>query len=178
MKILACLPIALALAGAPIAASAQVTQTYTYDGNGRLTAAGMSSSSGTHSSAYTYDDADNRTGRAMSGTGVYAAISRLDAADKLLPNQALVSNDGRFSLAVRPSGALELRLGETTLWSDLTAPEGKAAFEVGVDGAVFDPTASASQNLTGAYFALQNDGNLVLRDSAEAVLWQSHTCCH
>jgi YD repeat-containing protein len=55
-------------------AQAQVTQTYTYDANGRLVAVATSSSGGSHASSYTYDDANNRTARSQVGTGVFASL--------------------------------------------------------------------------------------------------------
>lgn len=49
-----------ALAGS---ASAQVTQSYTYDGNGRLVSVATLGSATTATTNYTLDDADNRTSR-------------------------------------------------------------------------------------------------------------------
>lgn len=62
-----CAPLLLA---AP--ALAQVTQTYTYDANGRLKTVATTSSGGSHTSTYDYDLADNRTARSQVGTGVFA----------------------------------------------------------------------------------------------------------
>ncbi len=66
---------ALALAGLPAAASAQVTQSYQYDANGRLTGVTTAGSAGTNTAAYVYDDADNRTSRSQTGTTAYATLS-------------------------------------------------------------------------------------------------------
>lgn len=66
--------VVLALVSLPAVAAAQVTQTYQYDGNGRLTGVSTSGSAGSHSSVYAYDDANNRTFRSQTGTTAYAAI--------------------------------------------------------------------------------------------------------
>lgn len=180
MKPFVSVSVALALANLPAAAIAQVAQTYSYDGNGRLTTVGTTSSTGTHSSTYTYDDADNRTARSQTGTGSYAALSRLDAGDGLLPDQALVSEDGRFTFALRPSGDLELRLGDDLLWSSPAGSETGSPFRLDVDGvARLDPDGPIPLDTTGAFFAVQNDGDLVLNDgTGTSVLWRSNTCCH
>jgi YD repeat-containing protein len=76
MKPLVSVTIALALAGLPAAALAQVTQTYSYDPNGRLTGVTTTGSAGTNTAAYAYDDADNRTSRSQTGTAAYATLAR------------------------------------------------------------------------------------------------------
>jgi len=75
MKPLVSVTIALALAGLPAAALAQVTQTYSYDPNGRLTGVTTTGSAGTNTAAYVYDDADNRTSRSQTGTAAYATLA-------------------------------------------------------------------------------------------------------
>src|SRR5688572_30781663 len=108
MKPFVCATIAAFLGALPAAAIAQVTQSYEYDGNGRLVEVTTTGSGGTNTAAYVYDDADNRISRSQTGTTAYAALSRLPIGEDLQPHQALVSPNGRFSLAVRASGALEL----------------------------------------------------------------------
>ena len=66
--------IAMALAVLPAPTLAQVTQTYQYDGNGRLIGVSTTGGAGSHSSVYTYDDANNRMFRSQTGTTAYAAI--------------------------------------------------------------------------------------------------------
>lgn len=179
MKPLVSVSIALMLGSLPAVAIAQVTQTYQYDANGRLTGVTTTGSGGTNTAAYTYDDADNRTSRSQTGTSAYAAISRLDMYDRLLPSQALVSADGRFSFALQASGGLELRLGEATLWSDREGTGTEELFSVDADGVARLRPSAISRDVAGAYFALQNDGNLVLSDgTGSTVLWHSNTCCH
>ncbi|MDI6623262.1 MAG: RHS repeat protein [Brevundimonas sp.] len=74
MKSFIRLSIALVLTSLPAAAVAQVTQTYQYDANGRLTGVTTSGAGGTHASSYAYDDANNRTYRSQTGTMAYAAL--------------------------------------------------------------------------------------------------------
>lgn len=180
MKPFVSVSVALVLAYVPAAAVAQVTQTYTYDANGRLTGVTTTGSGGTNTAAYAYDDADNRTSRSQTGTTAYAALSRLPAGDDLLPLQALVSPNGRFSLAVRSSGALELWADQSVVWSNLADEPGRPIFAVDGEGnAKFLGTGREDDSPAGAYLALQDDGNLMLRDAmGSAVLWQSNACCH
>lgn len=63
------------------AAHAQVTQTYTYDANGRLTGVSTTGGSGINTAAYAYDDADNRTGRSQSGAAAYTMAELPDDPD-------------------------------------------------------------------------------------------------
>lgn len=180
MKPLVSLSIAMVLGSLPGAAIAQVAQTYNYDANGRLTGVTTTGSGGTNTAAYVYDDADNRTSRSQTGTAAYAAILQLPADQALLPDQALVSADGRFSFALRSSGDLELRLGETLIWTNVTASGIGPVFRLSDDGSAgLHPEAPVTADTAGAFFALQNNGNLVLSDGAgSTVLWQSKTCCH
>ena len=81
---------------APGVSLAQVTQTYGYDANGRLTGVVTSGSAGTHTSAYAYDGAHNRTSRSQTGTTAWAALSPDDrekvkeAADHLNKTEQLL----------------------------------------------------------------------------------------
>lgn len=168
MKPLVNVSIALALAGLPAAAVAQVTQTYSYDANGRLTGVSTTGSAGTNTAAYAYDDADNRTSRSQTGTTAYAALSRLPAGDDLQPHQALVSPDGRFSLAVRTSGGLELWAGQAIVWSNLADPHARPVFTVDSAGnARLREAVLADSPRDGAYLALRDDGALALFDGAD-----------
>lgn len=74
MRSYAVVSVTMALAFLPAQALAQVTQTYQYDGNGRLTGVTTTGGAGSHVSAYAYDDAHNRTFRSQTGTTAYAAI--------------------------------------------------------------------------------------------------------
>jgi len=180
MKPFVSVSVALALACVPAAAVAQVTQTYQYDANGRLTGVTTTGSGGTNTATYAYDDADNRTSRSQTGTTAYAALSRLPAVDDLLPLQALVSPNGHFNLAVRSSGALELWADQSVVWSSLADELGRPIFAVdGAGNARFLGTGREDDSPAGAYLALQDDGNLMLRDvKGSAILWQSNACCH
>jgi len=165
MKPLVSVSIALVLGSLPGAAIAQVTQTYNYDANGRLTGVTTTGSAGTNAAVYAYDDADNRTSRSQTGTTAYAALSRLPASDDLQPHQALVSPNGRFSLAVRDSGALELWTGQSILWSNSIDAHTRPIFTVdGAGSARFRETEFADSPRSGAYLALRDDGALALFD--------------
>lgn len=172
---------ALLLAGA---AAAQSLQTYRYDANGRLTATTTAHASGGVFTSYALDDADNRTGRNNYQTAALALPYRLSSGEFLLPGQQLTSQDGRFALKAQPDGDLVLWFGATRLWSNGTALGSSLYFRLQTSGAatLFDvaqaplwasPAAGANATLT-----LQNDGNLVLKNSVGAVVWQSSTCCH
>ncbi len=167
--------IALALTGLPAGAAGQsVTQSYQYDANGRLTGVTTTGAAGTNTAAYVYDDADNRTSRSQTGTA-YAELRLLPADGALRPDQALVSADGRYSFALRPSGKLEL-------WTDDLArsPASEAmaaAFLVGADGQVrFRPPGLAPERLVGADLVLGDDGEVVLRDRVDGTArWRTAT---
>lgn len=100
MKILAASLGALVLV-VPGSSLAQVTQSYSYDANGRLIGVVTSGGAGTHTSAYGYDAANNRTYRGQSGTTAWAAIPQLPVSQFLQPDEALVPPDGRYSFALR-----------------------------------------------------------------------------
>ncbi|MDP3370805.1 MAG: hypothetical protein Q8M32_13285 [Brevundimonas sp.] len=165
MKPLVSVFIALASGTVPAAAIAQVTQIYQYDANWRLTGVTTTGSSGTNTAAYAYDDTDNRTSRSQTGTTAYAALSRLLAGDDLQPLQALVSPNGRFSLAVRGSGALELWADQSVAWSSLADGPGRPLFTVdGAGKARLLETLQEDSSRSGAYLALLDDGDLALFD--------------
>lgn len=171
MKPLVSVSAALMLAGTAGVANAQVTQTYSYDTNGRLTGVSTTGSGGTNTAAYVYDDADNRTSRSQTGTTAYAALSRLPVGDDLQPHQALVSPDGRFSLAVRETGALELWSGRSVVWSSLGEGIGGGGFTLdGAGRARFRGPEPEEDRLAGSWLALGDDGDLSLFDGAGSVL--------
>jgi len=174
MKPLVCGSVALALASLPAAAIAQVTQTYKYDANGRLTGVTTTGSGGTKTAAYAYDDSDNRTSLSQTGTGGYAALSRLPAGDDLLSHQALVSPNGRFSLAVRDTGIVELWADRSIVGSSLVDEQARPIFALDGEGnARFRGTGSENGRLSGAYLALEDDGDLALFDGVGfTLLWR------
>lgn len=171
MKLFACACVAtLALAAAP-QARAQVTQIYQYDANGRLTGVTTTGASGTNTSAYVYDDANNRVSRTQTGTTAYATLLQMPANEWLRPDQALVSSDGQFSLALRSSGRLELWSKEGRELEE--RPAAVAAFSVAPNGyARFSiPAIDASQ--PGKSLALSDEGELVLAAADGETLWRS-----
>lgn len=175
---------ALALATASEAA-AQTTQTYRYDANGRMIATITARpSSGTHA-AYTLDDADNRTLRNNYPIAYPAAADRLASGEALMVGQQLTSQDGRFALKVQQDGNLVLWFGSTQLWASGTATGKSLYFRLLNTGVatLYDVPQNALWSSTpaagaGASLILQNDGNLVLKNSGGSVVWQSNTCCH
>lgn len=172
MKPLAGVFIALAVVGLPSAALAQVTQTYSYDGNGRLTGVSTTRSGGTNTAAYAYDDADNRTSRSQTGSTTWAALSRLPVDQDLQPYQALVSADGRFSLALRASGRVEVE--STEAGGGIGSPSLATLFRVDEDGAArFRPDTDLADR--DAFLTLTGTGELMLLSgfSDGTVLWRS-----
>lgn len=172
---------ALLLAGS---AEAQTAQTYRYDAHGRLTAATTARPSSGAFASYTLDDANNRTARSNVAPPSPSVSWRLASGEALVVGRQLTSQDGRFTLKVEPSGQVVLRFGATVLWSAGTANGQSMYFRLQTSGAaaLFDvpqnvlwatPAAGADATLT-----LQDDGNLVLKNSGGSVVWQSNTCCH
>ena len=154
------------------ASLAQVTQTYSYDANGRLTGVVTSGGAGTHTSAYAYDGANNRTSRSQTGATAWAAIPQLPVNQFRQPDEALVSPDGRYSFALRSSGQLELWLGEALATSDSQALV--VAFSLTDDGqARFLPSLPAAAPTANVWVALRNDGALALLDEAGDEVWRS-----
>jgi hypothetical protein len=173
------LPVFLAAAElvAPGAALDQVTQTYSYDAHGRLTGVVTSGGAGTHTSAYAYDGANNRTSRSQTGTTAWAALPQLPVNQFLQPDEALVSPDGHYSFAMRSSGQLELWAGEALASSDFRPLV--AAFSLTEDGqAQFALSLSITTPTTNVptanvWVALRNDGQLALLDEAGGEVWRS-----
>lgn len=163
---------AVLLASTTLPASAQVTQSYSYDASGRLTGVATSGGAGTHTSAYAYDRANNRTSRSQTGTTAWAAVSQLPVDQLLQPDEALVSPDGRYSFALRSSGQLELWLDELpdVFGSGSLAP----AFGVTEDGqARFALSLPMATHAANAWVAIRNDGDLALLDEAGTEVWRS-----
>ncbi len=153
---------------APGAGQAQVTQSYTYDANGRLTGVATTGGAGTHASAYAYDDADNRVSRSQSGTSAWAAIHDLPAGEALRPDQALTSPDGRYSLALRPSGRMELWSGDRGVRQDADI---ETAFRIEADGRA--RFSSVEAGAAGARLTLSDAGELILSSETGTALWSS-----
>lgn len=165
------------------AAAQTTTQTYRYDANGRLTAAIAAGPTSIFTS-YALDDADNRTSRQNQTVTPPVVAWRLSSGESLLPGQQMTSQDGRFALKAQQDGNVVLWFGSTQLWASGTATGKSLYFKLEASGSatLFDvpqspiwatPAAGADATLT-----LQNDGDLVLKTSGGAVVWQSNTCCH
>lgn len=163
MKLLACLSSMVFASVISGSAAAQVTQSYTYDGNGRLVGVSTVGSAGTNTAAYAYDDADNRTSRSQTGSTAYAAISRLPLDHPLMPREALVSDDGQYTLAVRSSGDVELWRGDV----HQTRPDLKHLFSVDAVGAAWFWRPAVASATDASVLTLANDGRLFLTSTGE-----------
>lgn len=154
---------------------AQVTQSYSYDANGRLIGVITSNGTSAHTSAYTYDDANNRVERSQTGAITWVAVSRLSADQWLQPDEALVSPDGRYSLALRPSGRLELWSSGVPTPMIAGSQSIAEAFRLTVDGqARFLPSPEIGFTPAGAWVSLRDDGGLVLLSEAGDEVWRSN----
>ena len=157
---------------APVVSQAQVTQTYSYDANGRLTGVVTTGGAGTHTSAYAYDAANNRTSRSQTGVTAWAAVTQLPIDQFLRPDEALVSPDGHYSFAMRSSGRLELWSGDEPATTDFGSLV--AAFSLTEDGqAQFAPSFAFAAPTANVWVALRNDGQLALLDDAGGEVWRS-----
>jgi glucose/arabinose dehydrogenase len=172
MKMHVAISAALALAALPAVALSQVTQAYQYDGNGRLTGVTTTGSAGTNTATYAYDDAHNRTGRTQTGTVAWAAVPELPVNQFLRPDEALVSPDGHYSFALRPSGEMELWLDGGKAASG--ARPLAASFRLTGGGeAKFLPASLVLAPTTGAWISLRDDGALSVVDEAGNEVWRS-----
>ena len=117
---------------------------------------------------------DGQAGTALAGQG-------------LLPGQALLSQDGRFSLRLQTDGNVIVRQGGTVLWSTgaTGSPPSELIFQADGNLVEYDTSGkllwqSNSAGLLGQLAIMQNDGNLVIYDSSSPArpIWASNTCCH
>jgi YD repeat-containing protein len=171
MKLVVVFCAAVGMAAAGGVARAQVTQSYSYDGNGRLVGVTTSGAGGTNVAAYAYDRVHNRVQRVRSGTSTYAAVYSLPDGGLLSPSEALVSPDGRFTFALRPTGRLELWREDDPVWrlEDLVdAPR----FAVTGDGARV--ALGGEPALEAPLWSVTNDGALIVTaGTGEATVWSS-----
>jgi YD repeat-containing protein len=162
---------ALGALAAGSGAEAQVTQSYSYDGNGRLIGVTTSGSGGTNTAAYAYDAAHNRTSRVRSGTTTYAALDSLPDGGLLSLDEALVSPDGRFTFAMRSTGRLELWKEDDPLWrlEDLVGGPEVDEDETGVRLAV-----RREQSPEAWVWSVSNDGALIARAGQRTESWSTN----
>ncbi|HEY7223648.1 MAG TPA: hypothetical protein VH561_08680 [Micromonosporaceae bacterium] len=106
----------------------------------------------------------------------------MNAEQPLRSGRSISSCDGRFTLAVEPSGTVVLAAGKTVVWSAPLSSHRAATVEVKANGDLVALDASSrvvwSTGTSGhplSRLALQDDGNLVLYDPADHVLWATNT---
>jgi hypothetical protein len=121
---------------------------------------------------------------------MYGGAAGTQNGQGLQRGQSLWSCDGRFHLDLQSSdGNLVLYwVGHGVLWatnkygSGYNYPANSATMQGDGNFVQYVPTtnvwASNTANHSGAYLALQNDGNLVVYNTNRTPLWASNTCCH
>lgn len=167
---------AVGIAAAAGGAQAQVTQSYSYDGNGRLVGVTTSGSGGTNTASYAYDGAHNRVQRVRSGTSTYAAVYSLPDGGMLSPSEALVSPDGRFTFALRSTGRLELWREDDPVWR-LEELAGAPPFAVTDAGARL--ALGSEPSTEGPLWSVTNDGELIATaGTGDATVWSSTAGMH
>lgn len=168
-------------------AEAQQTSTYRYDEHGRLLANATAAASGNSTlSTYVYDSANNRTQRQSTPIAPRMDSSILYPGEFIIPEQALVSVDGRSRLALAEDGSLTVTCNGVP-HVVLAGANGQAAqLVMQGDGnlvlytsvmspatALFNTTTSGN---AGAFLRLQDDGNLVVY-LGSTPLWATYVYC-
>lgn len=169
----------LALA-APFAAQAQVTQTFRYDGQGRVSGVATALPAGSRTASYGYDDANNRTARSQLDRGSSAFTSTLPSGSTLVPTQRLLSPNGQVEFKFEQDGNVVLRQSSTVLWQSSTDNGAGLRLQMLTGGnlVLYDPGgtalwATATNGNSGAYLEVRNDGTAVILNSAgTTVLWE------
>lgn len=138
---------ALAALASPVLA--QDAQTYLYDANGRLIAATTARPSSGAYASYALDDADNRTARNAYATTGPTVAGKILSGEGLVPTQSIAN--GSYTLTFQPGGDLVV---------------------TGPSGVVQHSCTGTGRSL---YVQMETNGNFVVRDVAQAILWQSNT---
>lgn len=172
MKLLVVFCAAVCVGALADGAQAQVTQSYSYDGNGRLIGVSTNSTGGgLNTASYAYDKVHNRVQRVRAGTTTYAALSDLPDGGLLSPLEALVSPDGRFTFALRSTGRLELWREDDPVWrlEDLADAPSFAMTEAGAR-----LTLGRQPGSEASLWSVTNDGALIATSTTgDATVWSS-----
>jgi YD repeat-containing protein len=164
---------------------AQQATTYRYDALGRLTATTrFTTGVGSSATRDLLEPADNRTQRLVANAALPALNDRLQQNESIVPQQSLVSPDGRFAFFLQRNGDLVLyELPFTILWSAGIANAQGVTLSMQPDGnmVVLDSRlnvvwSTGTAGNPGAYFIIQDDGNAVVYGQF-AALWATNTCC-
>lgn len=138
-----------AMAALALPAVAQDAQTYLYDANGRLIAVTTARPASAAFASYLLDDADNRTVRNAYPTASPTVAGKLLNTQSLVPTQSIAN--GSYTLTLQADGDLVV---------------------TGPSGVVQHSCTGTGRSL---YAKMENDGNFVVRDAAQEILWQSNT---
>ncbi len=171
-----------ALCCVPDAASAWSTNYY-YDAQGHLLAA--TSPSGQQRTSRT-DIADNPSYLHVFPTAGPTSSSVLPGNGALVADQALVSQDGRFTFSIQEDGYAVVHYGSQVLWNTNTNGFQPGYFLLGGDGnlhfygpddsLLWQTTLSGGQ-AANSQLVMQSDGNLVLLWGG-SVVWSTGTGGH
>lgn len=137
------------LAALALPALAQDAQTYLYDANGRLIAVTTARPTSGAFASYMLDDADNRTVRNAWPATSPTVAGKLLSGQFLVPTQSIAN--GSYTLTFQPGGDLVV---------------------TGPSGVVQHSCTGTGRSL---YVRMETNGNFVVRDVAQNILWQSNT---
>jgi YD repeat-containing protein len=159
---------------------AQVTQTFRYDAQGRLSGVATALPAGSRVSNYNYDDADSRTERNQWDTGNTTFTNTLPSERNLVPTQRLLSPNGQVEFKFEQDGNIVLREGATVLWQNGTSTGTGLFLQMQLVGnlVLYRPGvapiwATPTDGNTGAYLQVRDNGTAVVLNSAgTTVLWE------
>jgi len=154
------------------------TTSYTYDDLGRVKTASLLAGPST---AYTYDNADNRLSVTTTPPG-YTIQDRLLSGQALFTGNALWSTNGLYELIMQTDANLVLYGPNGALWSSATNGTAQKTAYMRPDGnfIIYGPANqifwnSATSGNPGSMLVMQTDGNVVVYNAGGTAVWNSHT---